>query len=88
MDGLPPLDDLSVARAGGLSEREAEILGLASAGLSNKAIAQKLWITEQTVKFHLTNVYRKIGAANRTEAARWAVDQGIRGDVRRLQSVG
>jgi len=46
-------------------------------GLSNKAIAKELWITEQTVKFHLGNVYRKLGISNRTEAARWALSKGL-----------
>ena len=36
-----------------------------------------LWVTEQTVKFHLSNVYRKINVSNRTEAARWAQLNGL-----------
>ena len=36
-----------------------------------------LWVTEQTVKFHLSNVYRKLGVANRTEASRWAQLHGL-----------
>ncbi len=59
-----------------------------SAGLSNKAIAQKLWVTEQTVKFHLTNIYRKIGVTNRTEAARWALGKGLQIDAQELKDVG
>jgi DNA-binding CsgD family transcriptional regulator len=51
-------------------------------GLSNKAIAQRFWITEQTVKFHLTNIYRKIGVSNRTEAAAWALSKGLSDDDR------
>ncbi len=46
-------------------------------GLSNDAIAKELWVTEQTVKFHLTNIYRKLGVHNRTEAARYAYEQGL-----------
>ncbi|HEY7603524.1 MAG TPA: LuxR C-terminal-related transcriptional regulator, partial [Gaiellaceae bacterium] len=46
-------------------------------GLSNQAIAKELWVTEQTVKFHLTNIYRKLDISNRTEAARWAYAQGF-----------
>ena len=46
-------------------------------GLSNGAIARELWVTEQTVKFHLTNIYRKLGVANRTEAARYAYQHGL-----------
>ncbi len=56
----------------GLTSREAEILGLAARGLTNGRIARELWITEQTVKFHLSNTYRKLGVTNRTEASRYA----------------
>jgi DNA-binding NarL/FixJ family response regulator len=45
--------------------------------LSNKAIAAELWITVQTVKFHLTSIYRKLGISNRTEAANWALSKGL-----------
>lgn len=56
----------------GLTAREQEILTLTAEGLSNQAIARQLWVTEQTVKFHLSNIYRKIGVRNRTQASRWA----------------
>jgi DNA-binding CsgD family transcriptional regulator len=46
-------------------------------GHSNAALAKMLWVTQQTVKFHLSNVYRKLGVANRTEAARWAQLNGL-----------
>ena len=52
-----------------LTARELEILQLAASGNSNRRIAERLWVTEQTVKFHLSNVYRKLGVANRTEAS-------------------
>jgi DNA-binding NarL/FixJ family response regulator len=55
-----------------LTEREKEILGLAAEGYTNQRIARELWVTEQTVKFHLSNTYRKLGVANRTEASRYA----------------
>jgi DNA-binding NarL/FixJ family response regulator len=55
-----------------LTSRELEILGLASQGYTNGRIARELWVTEQTVKFHLSNTYRKLGVANRTEASRYA----------------
>ncbi|WCB95830.1 Transcriptional regulatory protein LiaR [Baekduia alba] len=55
-----------------LTSRELEILSLASQGLTNGRIARELWVTEQTVKFHLSNTYRKLGVANRTEASRYA----------------
>jgi DNA-binding NarL/FixJ family response regulator len=61
----------------GLTERETSILKAVGRGLSNQAIAKEFWVTEQTVKFHLTNVYRKLGLANRTEAARYAYQRGL-----------
>jgi DNA-binding NarL/FixJ family response regulator len=75
--GLPGINDEAVAHAAGLSRREFEIVRAVARGLSNRAIAHELWISEQTVKFHLRNVYRKLGVSNRTEAARWAHDHGI-----------
>jgi len=60
-----------------LTRRELEILRLVSQGLSNGEMAKKLWVTEQTVKFHLSNIYRKIGVGNRTGASRWAQQQGL-----------
>jgi DNA-binding NarL/FixJ family response regulator len=55
-----------------LTRRELEILRLAAEGHSNSQLASMLWVTEQTIKFHLSNIYRKLGVANRTEASRWA----------------
>jgi DNA-binding NarL/FixJ family response regulator len=55
-----------------LTTRELEILRLAAQGYTNGKIARELWVTEQTVKFHLSNTYRKLGVANRTEASRYA----------------
>jgi DNA-binding NarL/FixJ family response regulator len=55
-----------------LTTRELEILRLAAQGHTNSAIARELWVTEQTVKFHLSNTYRKLGVANRTQASRYA----------------
>ena len=60
-----------------LTRRELEILQLVAEGASNSEVAQKLWITQQTVKFHLSNIYKKLGVANRTEAASWAQRQGL-----------
>jgi DNA-binding NarL/FixJ family response regulator len=65
---------------GGLTRRELEILKLVAEGHSNAALARMLWVTEQTVKFHLSNVYRKLEVANRTEASRWAQVNGLLGD--------
>lgn len=62
----------SVPEACPLTPRELEILRHASQGMTNGQIARDLWVTEQTVKFHLSNTYRKLGVANRTEASRYA----------------
>jgi DNA-binding NarL/FixJ family response regulator len=75
--GLPEVDESASARAAGLTEREIAILKAVARGLSNQAIGKELWVTEQTVKFHLTNIYRKLGVANRTEAARYAYQNGL-----------
>jgi DNA-binding NarL/FixJ family response regulator len=61
----------------GLTRRELEILRLVAEGHSNAELARMLWVTEQTVKFHLSNVYRKLDVANRTEASRWAQLRGL-----------
>lgn len=75
--GVPDADDSGVAKAAGLTERELCILRAVARGLSNQAIGKELWVTEQTVKFHLTNIYRKLNVSNRTEAARYAYQQGL-----------
>jgi DNA-binding NarL/FixJ family response regulator len=61
----------------GLTRRELEILGLVAEGHSNAQVAKMLWVTEQTVKFHLSNTYRKLGVSNRTEASRRAQLHGL-----------
>jgi DNA-binding NarL/FixJ family response regulator len=60
-----------------LTKREVQILRLVSEGHSNGDVARLLCVTEQTVKFHLSNVYRKLGVSNRTEAGRWAHVHGV-----------
>ena len=55
-----------------LTLREKEILALVAEGATNGQIARMLWVTEQTVKFHLSNTYRKLGVSNRTEASHYA----------------
>jgi DNA-binding NarL/FixJ family response regulator len=60
-----------------LTRRELEILRLVAEGHSNSQLAHMLWVTEQTVKFHLSNIYRKLNVANRTEASRWAQLNGL-----------
>ena len=65
------------AKDAGLTDRELGIIRAVARGLSNEAISKELWVAEQTVKFHLTNIYRKLGVRNRTEAARYAFEQGL-----------
>jgi two-component system, NarL family, response regulator DegU len=70
-------EEEETARASGLTKREVSILQELAGGLSNEAIAKKLWITRETVKFHVRNIYRKLGVSNRTEAARYAYQHGL-----------
>ena len=68
----------------GLTKRELEILQLVAEGHSNGELARMLWVTEQTVKFHLSNIYRKLGVSNRTEASRYALMHGLVAMPRRV----
>jgi len=61
----------------GLSKRELSILEALESGASNAVIAKDLFLAEQTVKFHLTNIYRKLSVSSRTEAVRRAYERGI-----------
>jgi DNA-binding NarL/FixJ family response regulator len=61
----------------GLTERELSILEHLGAGRSNKEIAKALWLAEQTVKFHLTNIYRKLDVTSRAEALRSVYEHGL-----------
>ena len=67
----------ATAPAEGLSDREREVLLMVVDGLANKQIAQRLSISEKTVKAHLTNVFRQIGVTDRTQAALWAERHGL-----------
>ncbi len=60
-----------------LTPRELQVLGLLAEGLPNKAIAARLDISDQTVKFHVSSICGKLGAANRTAAVRRAVRRGL-----------
>ena len=60
-----------------LTPREIDVLELVAEGLSNKAIAVRLGISDQTVKFHLTSITGKLGAINRTDAVRRGVRNGL-----------
>ncbi len=72
------------ARSGGersalprLTPRELEVLRLVAEGLPNAQVAKRLWISEPTVKYHLSRTYEKLGVSNRTGAARWAERHGL-----------
>lgn len=60
-----------------LTERESSILAAIADGLTTRAISQRLWVSEHTVKFHLTNIYRKLGVTNRTAAVRQACERQL-----------
>ena len=60
-----------------LTGREIEVLELLAEGLPNKAIAERLGISDQTVKFHIGSIIGKLGAANRTDAVRRGVRRGL-----------
>ena len=60
-----------------LTAREVQVVELLAEGLPNKAIAARLGISDQTVKFHLASISGKLGAANRTDAVRRAVRRGL-----------
>jgi DNA-binding NarL/FixJ family response regulator len=60
-----------------LTPREREILRLVAEGQTNRAVASLLSVTEPTIKFHLSNIYRKIDVSNRTEASSWALAHGL-----------
>ena len=72
--GRAPSDDPEVPS---LTERERTILAAVATGLTTAAISKNLWVSEHTVKFHLTNIYRKLGVPNRAGAIRYALENGI-----------
>ena len=76
------IDDEDDERAAVLTPSELAVLTLLARGLMNKQIAVELTLAQQTVKFHLTNVYRKLGVSNRTEAIRFAYEHGLAGEAK------
>ena len=73
----PGVRALSALEEAGLSPRELSILEALESGGSNREIAERLFVAEQTVKFHLTNIYRKLGVSSRTEAVHYAYANGL-----------
>jgi DNA-binding NarL/FixJ family response regulator len=70
-------DAAAESRSGMLTHREREILQLVAEGYSNAQLARMLWVSAETIKFHLSNIYQKIEVTNRTEASRWAHLHGV-----------
>jgi DNA-binding NarL/FixJ family response regulator len=64
-------------RRTGLTGRERSILEAVASGKTTAVISRELWVSEHTIKFHLTNIYRKLGVANRAGAVRYALEHGI-----------
>ena len=77
----------AAAPAGRLTERETEVLRLIAKGQSNKEIARELTLAEKTVKAHVSNILQKLGVADRTQAALYAVREHIAANVRRLRAI-
>jgi DNA-binding NarL/FixJ family response regulator len=75
--GVQHDSDGQVAGSAGLTDRETAILKAVARGLTNQAIGQEFWVSEQTVKFHLRNIFRKLEVRSRTEAARYAFERGL-----------
>ena len=70
-------DGRNAAAPESLTPREREVLNLLAEGLPNKAIAARLGISDQTVKFHVAAICGKLGAANRTDAVQLAIRRGL-----------
>ena len=68
---------IAIDEASGLSERQHEVLQLVASGMRNQEIADQLFLSIRTVKFHVENVYQKLGVRSRTEAIRVARERGI-----------
>jgi two-component system nitrate/nitrite response regulator NarL len=75
--GENPFARLSSTNGNFLSDREVAIVSRLAGGLPNKVIASQLTITEATVKVHLKSILKKLGVSNRTQAAIWAVNNGM-----------
>jgi DNA-binding NarL/FixJ family response regulator len=77
LDQRGPVAVPTLERADPLTAREREVLQLVSQGLSNKLIARELQVSEHTVKFHVSSIFAKLGAASRTDAISRGARQGL-----------
>ena len=77
MKGLTEASSHKDRPAKDLTEREIELLQLVANGMANKAIAQKLSISENTVKYHMKNIMQKLHVQNRTDAVTYAIRTGL-----------
>jgi DNA-binding NarL/FixJ family response regulator len=73
-------EDVATSERPRLTRREVEILRLVAEGRTNREVAQLAWVTEQTVKFHLASIYKKLGIHSRAEAMVWAAANGMTTD--------
>jgi non-specific serine/threonine protein kinase len=79
LGGHKPADE-TLADSGLLSKREREVVGMVAAGMTNKEIAQRLFIAERTAEGHVERIRNKLGVRSRTEVATWAVAHGLQPD--------
>jgi DNA-binding NarL/FixJ family response regulator len=75
--GAPSRAPARTRSPAGLTEREIEVLRLAARGMTRRAIATRLGLTENTVRHHLDHIYDKVGVSNRVAAAMFAMEQGL-----------
>jgi DNA-binding NarL/FixJ family response regulator len=73
----PRANEPAMPEGPALTPRESAILQAIASGLTTRAISSELWLSEHTVKFHLTNIYRKLGVANRSAAVRYAFENDL-----------
>ena len=83
----PREQDPAVPTGPELTPRETTILRAVADGRTTKSISQDLWLSEHTVKFHLTNIYRKLGVSNRSAAVRYAYENDLTGPSGALSAV-
>jgi DNA-binding NarL/FixJ family response regulator len=76
---VSPVPDPDAARTFGLSSRERQVLGLVAAGLTNRAIAERLVLSERTIDRHVSNILGKLGVPSRTVATAFAFEHDLTG---------